>query len=698
MARPHPALYELAAGRPLPEVPDRELAVLLASAAEHRMTGLLWTRVMAGELALPPQDAVAVSRQDLREQAHHLRLWRVVDQVQRELAEAGIEIALAKGISAEHRWYSRLGERPCNDLDLVLAPDAVGSIDEVLRRLHPQHALRGSTRHLMTSGVLQSIDLDVNGIELDLHADLLKYELPTRQPHALFDSRVSIVGPRGVTASALSAEMSLVHFLLHLNKDNFARLLAYADVARILSVDRDRLDWDLIFDFIRGEGLETHVLSALQEVVSRLGLRAPATPVVGGARSVVWRYLWPESDRLRGSESLQRHRHRLLWIPWTARGRLPEAFYWWFRRRVFPPAALLALYYPGIPGPYVRRLAVGRWRQRQERLAQRRSPSSRTAWTGGQSAADGRASSCSPSRESLSYELVIVHYRGAAVLDAVLRRLPTQVPVIVVDNSAATAPVRDLTALRPGTRYIDTGGNVGFAAAANLGAKSSTADVVIFLNPDCAPSIAVLEELVGTLQGDERVAACGPALVSSTGAIRQSGGWQPTVTRSLVHAVGAHRVLRRAGIYAEPRLQDRLDVGWLSGACLAVRREVLLSAGGFDESYFMYQEDMALGRRVADQGLRMLLRADVQVVHAGGGSSDVPSTWLWQQRGAALTRYIAQENSAAAALAMRMLLSGGFLVRGLYHLSFGTRARVVEMLVYSRTVRRGDPEPAPPSS
>lgn len=369
MGRPHPLLVEIAAGRPVQRRTPLDEDLLLVSAAEHRMTGLLWSRVRTGELPLAAAPTAILARQDLLSRSRNLGLWRALAEVQRRLGEAGIAVVIAKGVSTEVRWYSRTGERPCNDLDLVLSPRQVDRIDDVVRILQPMHPLGRTARELMTSGVLQSIDLEVDGVEVDLHTDLLKYEVPTRQPEMLFDAAVPVLGPGGVQVRALSPEHSLVHFLLHLNKDNFARLLAYADIARILATPG--LNWQVVDDFAARQGLQVHLYGALHEVTSRLGLPAAAVPVPRGTRAALWQALWPSDQRLAGRAGLIRPRNRHLMIPWSAQGRLLEATTWWWRRRVLPPSALVDLYYAGTSGPYLWRLVSGRWqaRRRHRQLA-----------------------------------------------------------------------------------------------------------------------------------------------------------------------------------------------------------------------------------------------------------------------------------------------------------------------------------------
>jgi hypothetical protein len=358
VTRPHPALIELAAGRPLPSLAEDEVDRLLASAAEHRMTGLLFTRAEAGELNLPRRHLLALVRADLRQQAHHRRLWSALERLQRRFDALGVMTATFKGVSAETRWYDRLGERPCADLDLLLDPRMSHRIDEVVRDLQPGYLLAGDLHRLMPSGLLPSIDLDVDGIEVDLHTDLLKVEIPVRQATVIWDRTVTVEGPDGIRVRSLDPEISLVHLLLHLNRDRFARLLGYADVARLLA--REEIDWAFVEDFLRGEGLLAPAHGALDAVADALGLERPPLPVSRGPRAALWRALWPEEERLQGRVGLAVEGHRQFWIPWLASGRQGEALWWWVRRRLLPPRALIRLYYPDTAGPYPWRRFRGR--------------------------------------------------------------------------------------------------------------------------------------------------------------------------------------------------------------------------------------------------------------------------------------------------------------------------------------------------
>ena len=378
MTRPHAALLSLAAERPLPRIDDAD--ALVASAHEHRMQGLLWHAVERGATTLPKEHVAQLARDHLNRRAHHMRLWTALEDIDRRLGDAGLPVATFKGVAAEQRWYPTMGTRPCTDLDLLLRPGQLGRVDDAVRLLQPDASVLAHARELVLSGVLPSLDLELpGGVDVDLHADVLKVEVPTRQREIVWERTVQISTPGGATIRALDGDLSLVHFLIHLNKDRFAQLLGFVDVARILRTQP--LDWSFIDGFVRGEGLSVPVYESLRRVVDTLGLPVPAgalnlgtvhwvrrgpvqwaTP--GGVRTAVWRRLWREQDSLQGYRGQMTRERRQLLIPWLAMGRQTEALWWWVRRRVLPPRDLIRYYLPDTSGPYLWRLVTGRLRRR----------------------------------------------------------------------------------------------------------------------------------------------------------------------------------------------------------------------------------------------------------------------------------------------------------------------------------------------
>ena len=259
-------------------------------------------------------------------------------------------------------------------------------------------------------------------------------------------------------------------------------------------------------------------------------------------------------------------------------------------------------------------------------------------------------------------EVVVVAYRSRAQIEQMLAGLPEDLAVVTVDNSDGSDGLEQVIAARPKGRYLP-GGGVGFARAANLGARSSTAEYLVFLNPDTRPTPADLQTLVEDVATDPGISLSGGTLVEPDGRTQLgAGGWEPSLRRAAVHAAGLHKRFPRAGIFARPEPGIPLQLDWVSGPCMAVRRETFLQLGGFDEDFYVYNEDVAFGRASRAHGLTPQLRTDVLIRGSSGGSG-APSLEMMRLRGASMGRYLRKFHARPLAEAMTMLIGAGYTVR-----------------------------------
>jgi N-acetylglucosaminyl-diphospho-decaprenol L-rhamnosyltransferase len=294
-----------------------------------------------------------------------------------------------------------------------------------------------------------------------------------------------------------------------------------------------------------------------------------------------------------------------------------------------------------------------------------------------------------PVPEKTDYEIVLVAYKSADLVRGLLDALPGRA-VAVVDNAHGVDGLGAVVAGRPGVRYLDGPGR-GFASGANLGARTSTREVVVFVNPDSSPSAEQLDALAADIAADPGLGAVSATTVLPDGRVEIGvGGWEPTVRRALVHAVGAHKLFPTAGLWATPVPGQPISLDWLSGACMAVRRATFVELGGFDEQFFVYNEDVAFGRTLREAGLRQHVRTDMLVRHLGGGSGD-PKTRMLQLRGASMVRYVRRHNSAAAVLGIRIALTAGYAPRWALSRLRGRTALAAEHAAYVTGLWRGAP-------
>jgi GT2 family glycosyltransferase len=219
--------------------------------------------------------------------------------------------------------------------------------------------------------------------------------------------------------------------------------------------------------------------------------------------------------------------------------------------------------------------------------------------------------------------VVIVSWNTAGLLADCLRSVAQAgaavepCEIIVVDNASRDDSAAQAAGL--GARVIVNADNLGYARANNQGWQASApeADVVVLLNSDTRVAPGALETLAAVLRADETIGACGPRLLLPDGRPQPYAfGGDPAPVYLMTRA---WRRLRGRPMHDWGDDAIR-DVDWVSGACLALRRDVLARIGGLDEGYFMYFEDVDLCRQVRAAGWRVRRVPQASVMHVGGQS------------------------------------------------------------------------------
>jgi GT2 family glycosyltransferase len=197
--------------------------------------------------------------------------------------------------------------------------------------------------------------------------------------------------------------------------------------------------------------------------------------------------------------------------------------------------------------------------------------------------------------------------------------------IAVVDNASSDGSADAIAQHFPDVQLLRQEENLGFARAANLGARSGSADYVLFLNPDTLVSPDTLAQLRRHLDRLPGHAAVTPRLVDEQGVAQHSVYKFPSLLVSGLLATSADRLLpagTRAGLLLEGSWKsDReRDVDWAIGAVLLMRRAILEEVGGFDERYFVYAEDLDWASRAARLGRPIRFTPSITVLHHGNRS------------------------------------------------------------------------------
>jgi N-acetylglucosaminyl-diphospho-decaprenol L-rhamnosyltransferase len=194
--------------------------------------------------------------------------------------------------------------------------------------------------------------------------------------------------------------------------------------------------------------------------------------------------------------------------------------------------------------------------------------------------------------------------------------------VIVVDNDSADGTADKVAAEFPAVHLIRSGGNLGFAQGNNLGFAHVEGRHVLLLNPDAFLTDAtLLDDLVRWLDAHPEFGALGCRITFPDGR-HQVGdaGFQPSAAAMACWALGLSRWCRGVFLAGRPQRLRAIDVDWICGAFMLVRRAVLTAVGGFDEGFFMYGEDVEWGCRARARGIRIAYIPWRAIVHVQSGT------------------------------------------------------------------------------
>jgi N-acetylglucosaminyl-diphospho-decaprenol L-rhamnosyltransferase len=190
--------------------------------------------------------------------------------------------------------------------------------------------------------------------------------------------------------------------------------------------------------------------------------------------------------------------------------------------------------------------------------------------------------------------------------------------IIVVDNGSFDGSVLMVTKEFPSVRLIRNRTNEGFAKATNRGIRSSRGEYVLLLNSDAFVQEGTLDGLINFMEESPDCAAVGPRLVNPDGTVQPYVfGDDPT----LPYLVKRHfsKMLRGKDLHPWESPHVR-EVGWVTGACMMVRREAMVTTDLLDENMFMYFEDCEWCLRMRQTGWKVFFHPAFTVTHLGGRS------------------------------------------------------------------------------
>ncbi|MCB0047263.1 MAG: glycosyltransferase family 2 protein [Caldilineaceae bacterium] len=207
------------------------------------------------------------------------------------------------------------------------------------------------------------------------------------------------------------------------------------------------------------------------------------------------------------------------------------------------------------------------------------------------------------------------------VLDALARQTFQDFETIVIDDASTDDSVAIVENHYPAVRLMVNRRNVGFAASCNLAAAAADGRILVLLNSDTEPESDWLEALARTI-----VTHPNAAIVASKLLLFE----ERDVLHSAGDTLGVDGIPRNRGVWQTDHGQfdARREVFSGCGGAGAYRREAWEALGGFDESFWMYLEDVDLSFRARLMGWETVFAPDARVYHhLSANAGDILSSY-----------------------------------------------------------------------
>ena len=226
----------------------------------------------------------------------------------------------------------------------------------------------------------------------------------------------------------------------------------------------------------------------------------------------------------------------------------------------------------------------------------------------------------------MNLSCIIVNYHNSSplkyCLNSVYRTLQNiSFEVIVVDNSQDDPGMASIKESYPKIRYIQNTSNTGFARANNQASQFAQGEFLLFLNPDANVTDQAIEKMVVYLESNPNIGALGPKVLNMDGSLQYSCRRFPTLMTGFFNRYSLLSQWFPDNPYTVDYLmkdfdhEENREVDWLSGCCLMVPRAVFEKTGGFDEHYFLFNEDVDLCRTINQNGLKVIYFPSAQITH-----------------------------------------------------------------------------------
>jgi GT2 family glycosyltransferase len=190
--------------------------------------------------------------------------------------------------------------------------------------------------------------------------------------------------------------------------------------------------------------------------------------------------------------------------------------------------------------------------------------------------------------------------------------------IIVIDNFPIPGANQAILSSFPDTKWLNQPSNSGFSIANNRGLAAATGNFVLFLNADTLAFDHSIEKGIEYLEKQPGIAAIGAYQVHED-LSRHPFYWSQNQLRKDLYILPGHPQIQKLLFSLLPNeiFQSAEETNNLVGFFMLMKKETALRAGGWDEDFFLYAEDVEFSNRLAQIG-KLCYFEDVQMIHLVG--------------------------------------------------------------------------------
>ncbi len=268
----------------------------------------------------------------------------------------------------------------------------------------------------------------------------------------------------------------------------------------------------------------------------------------------------------------------------------------------------------------------------------------------------------------MQLSLIIVSYNSMRVLENCMFSIQKAMQtldgeIIIVDNNSKDGIKEHLPSKFPGVKFIFNNENLGFAKACNQGSKISAGEYILFLNPDTVLSETCLTDCISFFKTHPDVGAVGVRMLDDKGKfLKESKRGLPSPSASFYKLFGLTAIFpgsKKIAKYYQGHLPENENnpVEVLSGAFMMVKRTVFEKVNGFDETFFMYGEDIDLSLRINQLGFKNYYLGKISITHLKGSSTTYNKKYVQDFYGA-MNLFVKKHYSKKPGLYLLFLQTG----------------------------------------